>query len=259
MVATHVWAWEDNCHVTKISELSTSLYYNYVGFYYINCSKICCQCGNTSDAMTISIEQPVILPPCICRWDIPDDALKINASLRVCQLARPRSRTLAKDDDFDPYLVPKAARHAQITPRIEELSIPLPRKVRSKKVVWKVSKRNSHTVTHVMYIIAQIKLSDVECITRPCNLFMSDTYFSRSHFTKSCDLQCFYLLNSIWNAVRVCSIFHSLCTTCIHFGNNNLRVFFSMNLLTLFQIVEINMKCDNKFPKQFHHRYVNNK
>ena len=68
-----------------------------------------------------------------CRWDIPEQALKINASLRVCQLARPRSRNMAKDDDFDPYFVPKAARHATITPRVEELAIPLPRKVRSKK------------------------------------------------------------------------------------------------------------------------------
>jgi len=67
------------------------------------------------------------------RWDISEETLKINASLRVCQLARPRSRNLAKDDDFDPYFVPKAARHATITPRVEELSIPLPRKVRAKK------------------------------------------------------------------------------------------------------------------------------
>lgn len=68
------------------------------------------------------------------RWDIPEQTLKINASLRVCQLARPRSRSMIKDDDFDPYLVPKAARHAQITPRVEELAVPLPRKQRSKRI-----------------------------------------------------------------------------------------------------------------------------
>ncbi|KAF6031867.1 THEG [Bugula neritina] len=69
------------------------------------------------------------------RWDIEEQALTVNASLRVCQLARPKSRSMIKDDGWDPYIVSKAARYAQITPRVEELAAPLPRKQRSKKVI----------------------------------------------------------------------------------------------------------------------------
>ncbi|XP_067928883.1 sperm microtubule associated protein 2-like [Watersipora subatra] len=69
------------------------------------------------------------------RWPIEEQALKINATLRVCQLARPRSRTMIRDDGWDPYVVSKAARYAQVTPRLEELSTPLPRKIRSKLAV----------------------------------------------------------------------------------------------------------------------------
>lgn len=68
------------------------------------------------------------------RWPIEEQALKINATLRVCQLARPRSRTMIRDDGWDPYMVSKAARYAQISPRVEELSAPIPRKCRSKRV-----------------------------------------------------------------------------------------------------------------------------
>lgn len=68
------------------------------------------------------------------RWLVSEEALKLNASMRLCQLARPRSRTILRDDNFDPYLVSRAARYAQITPRIEELAVPQPRKQRSKRV-----------------------------------------------------------------------------------------------------------------------------
>jgi len=64
------------------------------------------------------------------QWEIDPQTLKVNASLRVCQLARPRSRTMIRDDNWDPYQVSKAAKFAQITPRIEELSECLPRKQR---------------------------------------------------------------------------------------------------------------------------------
>ena len=69
------------------------------------------------------------------RWDIDSKTLTANASLRVCQLARPRSRNRVVEEEFDPYIVSKAARHAQITPRVEELALPIPRKQRTKKAV----------------------------------------------------------------------------------------------------------------------------
>ncbi|XP_064597676.1 sperm microtubule associated protein 2-like [Liolophura sinensis] len=66
------------------------------------------------------------------QWPVSDSAMKAIASLRLQQLARPRSRSLLKDD-YDPYKVTFAARHAHTTPRVEELAVPLPRKVVVKK------------------------------------------------------------------------------------------------------------------------------
>lgn len=68
------------------------------------------------------------------QWSVDESALKAIANLRLQQLSRPRSRTMIKDD-YDPYKVPMAARRAHATPRIEELCLPIPRKVRPKKVV----------------------------------------------------------------------------------------------------------------------------
>lgn len=66
------------------------------------------------------------------QWPVSDSAMKAIASLRLQQLARPRSRSLLKDD-YDPYKVTFAARHAHTTPRVDELAVPLPRKVVAKK------------------------------------------------------------------------------------------------------------------------------
>ncbi|XP_071106059.1 sperm microtubule associated protein 2-like isoform X2 [Haliotis cracherodii] len=68
------------------------------------------------------------------QWPVSDQALKAIASLRLQQLARPRSRTMIKDD-YDPYKVTLAAKKARATPRLEELCAPIPRKVRQKKTV----------------------------------------------------------------------------------------------------------------------------
>lgn len=68
------------------------------------------------------------------QWPVSTNALKALASLRLQQLARPRSRTMIIDD-FNPYIVSVAARRARGTPRLEELCVPLPRKVRQKKFV----------------------------------------------------------------------------------------------------------------------------
>ena len=65
-------------------------------------------------------------------WPVQDNALKAVASLRLQQLARPKSRTSA-NDDYDPYKVSIGARLARVTPRVAELAEPIPRKVRQKK------------------------------------------------------------------------------------------------------------------------------
>lgn len=68
------------------------------------------------------------------QWEVPKSALNALATLRLQQLARPRSRTMIKDD-YDPYKVSPSARRARCTPRIDELCVPLPRKVRAKKAI----------------------------------------------------------------------------------------------------------------------------
>ena len=64
-------------------------------------------------------------------WSIDESSMKAIASLRIQQLARPKSR--AKYENYDPYKVTAAALHARSTPRVDELCMPIPRKVRQKK------------------------------------------------------------------------------------------------------------------------------
>ncbi|XP_060076614.1 testicular haploid expressed gene protein-like [Ylistrum balloti] len=66
------------------------------------------------------------------QWGVTESALNATANVRLQQLARPLSRTMIKDD-YDPYKVSAAARRVHATPRIEELCVPIPRKVRPKK------------------------------------------------------------------------------------------------------------------------------
>lgn len=68
------------------------------------------------------------------KWPVSQEALEAIASLRLQQLSRPRSRTMIKDD-YDPYKISPAARKARTTPRLDELCVPIPRKVRSKKII----------------------------------------------------------------------------------------------------------------------------
>jgi len=72
-------------------------------------------------------ERPVI-------WVVTDTAKSANATHRLQQLARPKSGRL-RHDDYDPYKVTQAARLARVTPRVSELAIPIPRKIRQKKIV----------------------------------------------------------------------------------------------------------------------------
>ncbi|XP_078665984.1 sperm microtubule associated protein 2-like [Branchiostoma floridae x Branchiostoma belcheri] len=67
------------------------------------------------------------------QWAVSDNAKTSIASIRLQQLSRPKSR--GGNDDYDPYKVPRAALLAQASARISELSTPIARKVRQKKVV----------------------------------------------------------------------------------------------------------------------------
>jgi hypothetical protein len=70
------------------------------------------------------------------QWAVSETTLKALPSLRVQQLARPKSRSQFIDHyDESAYKVSSAAKHGQATPRLEELCAPLPRKVRQKKVL----------------------------------------------------------------------------------------------------------------------------
>jgi len=65
------------------------------------------------------------------QWQVSQEAIEAIASLRLQQLARPRSRTMIKDD-YDPYKISPSAKKTRPTPRIEELCAPIPRKCRTK-------------------------------------------------------------------------------------------------------------------------------
>jgi len=68
------------------------------------------------------------------QWDVSKEAIEAIASLRLQQLARPRSRTMIKDD-YDPYKISAQAKKARATPRLDELCMPIPRKVRQKMTI----------------------------------------------------------------------------------------------------------------------------
>ncbi|XP_041361793.1 testicular haploid expressed gene protein-like [Gigantopelta aegis] len=69
----------------------------------------------------------------LIQWPVGESAIKAIASLRLQQLARPLSRALTKDD-YDPYVLSAASKRAKPSARVEELSQPIPRKVRQKKI-----------------------------------------------------------------------------------------------------------------------------
>jgi len=71
-------------------------------------------------------------------WEVPYSAKKALPSIRIQQLARPKSNSTHKED-YDPnwFKVPQGATRSRATPRVEQLAMPLERKVRQKKVVLK--------------------------------------------------------------------------------------------------------------------------
>ena len=76
---------------------------------------------------------PLYKPEKTVIWTVSDIAMNAAATLRLQQLARPKSARLRKDD-YDPYKVSLGARNARATPRVTELCEPIPRKVRQKKL-----------------------------------------------------------------------------------------------------------------------------
>ncbi|XP_056598888.1 sperm microtubule associated protein 2 isoform X1 [Triplophysa dalaica] len=63
-------------------------------------------------------------------WPIPNHILKTSASERLHLLARPKTRQ-ALFEAYDPYSISPAARAATASPRLLELSLPLPRKCKT--------------------------------------------------------------------------------------------------------------------------------
>ena len=67
-------------------------------------------------------------------WQVTPASRKALPSIRVQQLARPKSRSQYKEDyDSSCWKVSSSAKNARATPRIEELSLPIPRKIKQKK------------------------------------------------------------------------------------------------------------------------------
>ena len=64
-------------------------------------------------------------------WPVSDKARNAEATQRVLQLSLPRARTMI-NDEYDPYVISRAALRAQTTPRLLELCAPLPRKMTTK-------------------------------------------------------------------------------------------------------------------------------
>ena len=66
-------------------------------------------------------------------WPVSASAMNASATLRLQQLARPKSRDNI-NDDYNFYKVSLGARMARPSPRTCELSLPIPRKIRQKKM-----------------------------------------------------------------------------------------------------------------------------
>ena len=68
-------------------------------------------------------------------WTVPEHAKKTLPSLRIQKLARPRSSKHQEDYNPNWFKVSPSAKVAHTNPRLTELCVPLPRKVRQKKVL----------------------------------------------------------------------------------------------------------------------------
>ncbi|KAH9496399.1 hypothetical protein Btru_012509 [Bulinus truncatus] len=92
-------------------------------------------CSSRVETLAASRDYPKeFLPARPVQWGVSREALQAIASIRLQQLSRPPPRVLTKDD-YDPYRIPTSALRAQSTPRLDELALPIPRKIRVKRVV----------------------------------------------------------------------------------------------------------------------------
>ena len=76
---------------------------------------------------------PTYLPAKEVQWGVSTSAKTIQASERLQKLARPKNKGTWEDYDPNAYTVSLGAKHAHASPRINELSHPLPRKCSTKK------------------------------------------------------------------------------------------------------------------------------
>lgn len=76
---------------------------------------------------------PTYQPAKGVQWPVSKLAKSVQASERLQKLARPKSKGTWEDYDPNAYKVSLGARHAHASPRINELSLPLPRKSSTKK------------------------------------------------------------------------------------------------------------------------------
>ena len=76
---------------------------------------------------------PTYQPAREVEWRVNASAKSIQASERLQKLARPKNKGTWEDYDPNTYAVSLGAKHAHASPRINELSHPLPRKCSMKK------------------------------------------------------------------------------------------------------------------------------
>lgn len=76
---------------------------------------------------------PIYQPAREVQWPVSASAKSIQASERLQKLARPKNKGTWEDYDPNAYSVSLGAKHAHASPRINELSAPLPRKCSTKK------------------------------------------------------------------------------------------------------------------------------
>lgn len=76
---------------------------------------------------------PTYRPAREVQWLVSASAKSIQASERLQKLARPKNKGTWEDYDPNAYAVSLGAKHAHASPRINELSAPLPRKCSTKK------------------------------------------------------------------------------------------------------------------------------
>ncbi|XP_075707236.1 sperm microtubule associated protein 2 [Rhinoderma darwinii] len=98
-----------------------------------NSEKVVAPTARTEALAVPKMEHPQYQHDLTVQWHVPASALKTQASDKVCQLAKPKTRK-AIFEGYDPYRISPAAKHADASPRIIELCAPPARRQRHKQV-----------------------------------------------------------------------------------------------------------------------------